>query len=740
MCGAPVQAGTGKGEHDMKRTIKQNLHLSFLLVAVFLIIFGFGSVASIPVQAASKPAQITECRLVSDGKIRITAELAKPKSVAGNTCYLFAESISESKLPAAAKPIQSKKKAKKMTFTVSLKQNSASSRLYSRFLLAVKNSDGTYSVISNARYISNPGKSAVYKYQFPTAVSKKGLQVSAAMTEDAMELNVHHSVLNIVFSDLISSKEQYNTASSVSYQYHGKTWWFRRSAVEAYDHQLIALKENNTIVNAVLLLGWRDDLKHLIYPAGRSQGHAFYAWNTANAAAREQLEAAISFLAHRYTASSGQYGRIAGWIVGNEVNNYGVYNYAGQKSLTQYARIYANAFRLTYNTVTSVYANARVYISLDHLWNYRVSGSFSSREMLDAFAKALKRQGNISWNLAYHPYSSPLTEPKFWENKNGWAIQSLTSPVINMANLSVLTSYIREKYGSSTRIILSEQGFTSVRHGISDGQESGEAETIASQQEQAAAIAYGYYLAESDDMIDSFILNRHVDHRDEVSQGLDLGLWNRDTDTSNPEWALNTKESWKVFKYMDTNKAKKVTSSSLSVIGIEKWSQVIDGFRKDFYTKTTVSSASLRQVKEYQKTASIASGWQKYGAASSMSKACGYRFLARDESRNPNCLWGFSQNFKKGLSFQKNPMFYTTLKVNGAAASKVQVKLRFFSGDHILESYGTIRAGREVRLGVSLEKWQYRNRVTKIQILIAPAAGGWKTGASLEMKLPVRGK
>ena len=716
----------------MERKSRRQGNWHLFLAVVGMLLFGMGIFSPTSAFAASKPAQITECRLISAGRIRITVEVENPQKLQGKKCYLFAETLSQSKLTASAKPIQSKNKARKITFTISLKQNTSSSRLYSRFLLAVKKRDGTYSVISDAKYISNPGKAARYKYRFPVTASKKGLQVSSAMTEDAIELNVHHSVLNIVFSDLISSEREYNKASSVPYKYNGKTYWFRSSAVESYDRQLVALQENKTVVSAVLLLRWRDDLKYLIYPSGRSQGHAFYAWNTSDTAAREQLQATISFLAHRYSSSSGKYGQIVNWIVGNEVNHYSVYNYAGKKTLTQYARIYANAFRLTYNTVTSVYANARVYISLDHLWNYQVSGSFTSRKMLDAFARALNRQGSIPWNLAYHPYGSPLTEPKFWENRNQQVTQALTSPVINMGNISILTSYIRKKYGSSTRIILSEQGFTSVRHTAM--------EDVPAEKDQAAAIAYGYYLAEKDDMVDSFIINRQVDHSEEVRQGLDLGLWKREDNAASYEWASEAKDSWKVFKYMDTNKAAEVTAPVLSVIGIEQWSEVIKGFDKKFYTKTTVDSSVLEQVDGYQERAGIPAGWMQYGAVTGMKKTSGILSASHDSSRNRNCLWGFSQQFRQGLSFRSNAVFYTTLKVNGAAGSHVQVKLRFFSGTHILESYGKIAAGEETALGVSLKNWKYRGKVTKIQVLIAPVQGGWKKDASVEMKLPVRGK
>ncbi len=687
------------------------------------------------VRAANRPVQITKCQLSSAKKVSVTATLSDPSAVSGSKCYLFALSFTQSKIPESARPLAAKKKAKKMTFSANLNNTKSTTLLYSRFVVAVKKNNGAYAAVSNYMYLSNPRKAATYKYSFPTASSKKGLQTSADMLEDAVDLNIRHSTLNIVFSDLIAPDAESNETESVPYSYHGKTYWFRRGIVSEYDTQLTALKENNVIVSAILLLGWRKDLKALIYPDGRKLGHSFYAWNTSNAAAREQLQAALAFLCSRYGSSSARHGRIVNWIVGNEVNNYNVYNYAGSKTLSQYAKIYARMFRLTYNTVTSIYSNARVYISLDHLWNTRVSGSFTSREMLDAFASALESGGSIPWNLAYHPYSSPLTEPRFWANTNSQVEQALTSPVINMGNIGILTSYIRQKYGSETRVILSEQGYTSVRHlkvGDTDLK-------IDAQKEQAAAIAYSYYLTESDDMIDSFIMNRHVDHQAEVDQGLDLGLWTTDTSGGKMEWADTKKQSWGVFKYMDSNLAENVTADSLSVIGISQWSDVIPGFNPLLYSKNSYATAVPQQVESYQKAASISSKWKLYGAASQIERTKSTLQAGHDGSRNLNSLWGFSQTFSKGLDFTQAPHLCTTLRVHGAEAAKTRVTILFISGNNILESSCVISCDEPVRLSVPLGNWYYQNAVQKIRILVSPVSGGWADDAFLKMSYPLRG-
>ncbi|MDO4345727.1 MAG: DUF5722 domain-containing protein [Eubacteriales bacterium] len=707
-------------QNDLKLRYRRLL-LPLLLLCLFL--------APAPrSSAAAKPVQISSCKLASASKVKVTAKLSNTASVPGSKCYLFALPFGKTTISSGAKPIQSKKKAKTMTFTFALNKTKASSHLYSNFVIAAKKS-GKYIAVSDTRYLSNPGKSAKYTYKFPTASSKKGLQVNADMLEDAVELNVRHSVVNFVFNEMFAAKSERNTKTSYAYKYQGKTYWFRKYVIQSYDKQLKALKESNTIVSAILLLGWRDDLTNLIYPSGREKGHFSYAWNTSNASARRQLQAALSFLSERYASSSAKNGRIVNWIVGNEVNNYTTYNYAGSKTLQQHAQIYANAFRMTYNTVTSVYSNARVYISLDHLWNTNtVPGSFASRKMLDAFAAAISRQGRIQWNLAYHPYSSPLTEPKFWENKNQQVTQSLTTPVINMGNISLLTSYIRSTYGASTRIILSEQGFTSVQDF-----------TKNVEKEQSAAIVYSYYLTEADDMIDSFIMNRHIDHKTETAQGLNLGLWTS-TSATTTEWADTKKDSWTVFKYMDTNQSPSVSDAYLSQIGAASWSQLVPGYSAALYSKTNIVTVPMSAVASYKKSAAIASNWLKYGAVTTQKKSGKGLRVIHDYRRNRNSLWGFSQSFSKKLSFGTNSRFCTTLKVSGSTGSKVAVKLRFYSGKNILESTGIIPANKQVKLSVSLKDWKYRKAVTKIQVLLAPASGSWKKTAYLDMANTVRAR
>ena len=99
---------------------------------------------------------------------------------------------------------------------------------------------------------------------------------------------------------------------------------------------------------------------------------------------------------------------------------------------------------------------------------------------------------------------------------------------------------------------------------------------------QAAAIAYGYYLAEANDMVDSFVVHRQVDHSVETAQGFYLGLW-----TCKPgalEIAYTKKQAYDVFKYMDTRYYMTYTRFALPLIKKTSWEQAVPGFNPAKFT------------------------------------------------------------------------------------------------------------------------------------------------------------
>ena len=208
---------------------------------------------------------------------------------------------------------------------------------------------------------------------------------------------------------------------------------------------------------------------------------------------------------------------------------------------------YAGAYRIMYYAVRSHSKNSRVYICTDHTWVDR-SGDWGAKPFMNAFNAEIKsQQKNIQWNLAYHAYPSILTSSATW--RDILAPNSESADFVSPKNLSILTGYVKNTFGSKTRIILSEQGFTS-----SSGTDV-----------QAAAIAYTYYKAEFDPMIDAVIFRSDMDNGGEAAQGLLFGL--KDVNG-------NKKPAYNVFKYMDTTKAETYTKPYLKTIGISKWKDI----------------------------------------------------------------------------------------------------------------------------------------------------------------------
>lgn len=500
------------------------------------------------------PAGITSCLITGPDEVTVTA------NVSGSGTYgVFVLGAGQTAIASNATPLGTTTGSGTITIKVPLQANTTASLINAKLVIGQKQG-GSYVAVSSGYYITNPEAIATNTRAFPTAPTKKGLQVNLTMAGDAADLGVNHSVINVVLSNLPCQ------SGGISYNYNGKTWHMDMGYVYALDQLFAEQAANGSIVSAVLLMPWDAEWQNLIIPSGRAAGHSFYGLNAEETAAREQLAAIFSFLANRYSDSGHN---VVNWILGNEVDDFTDYNWCGNIGLQEYAADYAHAFRLLYNSVKSQYSNARVYISLDHVWNYPRSYGFKGMDLFNAFVNELKAEGDINWNIAFHPYPNPITSPNFWKNRQG-VTNSSSSSIFTMLNLSYLTEYIKNTYGAQHRFILSETGFTSYSGGVHD------------EKLQAAAIAYGYYLAESNDMVDSFVVHRHVDHPAETGQGLYLGLWY----TSSPydEVASSKKFSWTVFKYMDTHQGAAYTNFALPIIGADSWSSIVPGYSAARYS------------------------------------------------------------------------------------------------------------------------------------------------------------
>lgn len=500
-------------------------------------------------------AVIESCLINSEtGKIDVTVTAPAIAASDDGYYYLFEEKTYDTAINGDEYIIEEGKDTK-LTFSVKLNYDSGNSRLFSKFVVAMLK-DGEFVEISRPRYITNPEAIAKYSPSFSQSGSKKGLLVdpNKLLGSELDDLGVKHAAYNIFIS-------RFFNGSGIGYTYNGKSYSFSRAVVEEYDHVFSTLTQKGIDVTAILLNDMHGKTE-LIHPLARSGGSAPYcAFNAADESGTQYLAAIASFLAQRYSGNG--HGKVMNWIIGNEINARHEWNYIKYMETDSYVEEYAKAFRIFYNAIKSINGNARVYISLDQQWGKSLTrtNGYSAKEILDSFNKNIKRNGNIDWGVAEHPYNYPLENPRAWSlsgRAGSYILDSETTPVLSIKNIHVLTDYLQKEEfltddGKVRHVSLSEMGYTS-----SSGQEL-----------QAASFVYAYKIVEANQYIDNLLLSRQTDASVEISQGLALGINTLDG---------GHKAIYNAYKYVDTSRASEFTDFALRVIGISSWSEVIKNY------------------------------------------------------------------------------------------------------------------------------------------------------------------
>lgn len=505
-------------------------------------------------------AKIESCLINTEtGKVDVTMSAEGLAISDDGYYYLFEEKIYDTALRSDDYIIEELKDVN-VTFSVNLNYNSVNSRLYSKFVVAVKK-DGAFMPISKPRYITNPEAIAKYNLSFGNTTSKKGLLVDPEKLRGSEldDLGVKHAAYNIPLSRILgnTSNAYYPT---VYYTYNGRSYAFNGQIIAEYDYVFSTLTNKGISTTAIILNDIHPGYMQLIHPKARSGGGnaPYYAFNATDEDGVEYLAAIGSFLANRYSGSS--HGKVTSWVIGNEINARKEWNYIEYMDTASYVEEYAKAFRVFYNAIVSVNGNARVYISLDQQWGKSLysNGGYSSKEILDEFNRNIKSGGNIDWGVAYHPYNYPLTSAKAWSTSgkaSSYVLDSETSPVITIKNIHVLTDYLQKEdlltdSGEVRHVTLSEMGYTS----------------SAGQDLQAASFVYAYKIIEANKYIDNMLFSRETDAQSEVAQGLALGI---------NTLGGGRKSIYNAFKYVDTEQSATYTDFALRVIGISSWSEVI---------------------------------------------------------------------------------------------------------------------------------------------------------------------
>ena len=554
---------------DRQQGRRRGLMGMILGAALFLAALGFfGRTAW---AATGLAGFISSCTITAD-KSNVTINFSSSGDAAGTDgqVYVFALKPYESEVGTVNMVGQAAAGASGQV-TVPLNLGTSQDRLYSKFVLGVFNGT-SFETISEPHYITNPEAVAENTAPFKDPLTKKGLNIEIDMLSDAFDLGVKHVTTNIAFSQIMGS--------GIEFEYDGKIYHFNKAVMDAYDATISALSNKGMTVTAIILNDWNPNTPDLIYPGVEQSSFAYYyMFNAATEAGFEQTRAIAAFLADHYSGKNPDYGKVSNWIIGNEINCQ-EWNYMGPTDVGTYVRAYQQAFRTIYTAIKSTNANDRVYFSLAYWWGMPYEGKddslhYKGKEIVDVFTSIANVEGQMDWGLAYHPYPHPLSEPEFWDDAaTGLVTTDFNSPVINFANLNVLTDYMaqeafRAPSGEVRHIILTEQGFTAY------SATKGYVPEI-----QAAAYAYSYYLVDSNPYIDAYTVSRQVDAPSEVNAGLRFGLWECDMNQPNLIVATKRRKIWQVFRDIDKKNATlEATEFAKEIIGIEKWSDVIPNFK-----------------------------------------------------------------------------------------------------------------------------------------------------------------
>ncbi len=371
----------------------------------------------------------------------------------------------------------------------------------------------------------------------------KGLQVQ--MLEDALTLGIHHAALNLNLSQLVRIPAK---PGDETLTIGGKTIGFRQ---EVFEGMPIKSYTDQGIRVYLILLAYQSGNSEidrlLLHPNMRIDApNRLGAFNTTTPDGVLVYEWILGQLARRQAHPEAKYGRVAGWIVGNEVNAHDEWYNRGPATVEEVVGDYHRALRLAHGVLVRSGGPGRVFASFEHHWTMRPGPnpkrSIPGKQFLLNLLTLSKLHGDFPWHLAYHPYPENLFEPRSWLDKQ--AKPSPDSPKITFKNLDQLALWMERPealfQGRPRRIILSEQGFHSPA-----GAEG--------QKHQAQGYVYAFERTKTIPQIDAFILHRHVDHA--IEGGLNLGLWtNQPGQICSPQ---QKKLLWQVFQDAGTSREEK---------------------------------------------------------------------------------------------------------------------------------------------------------------------------------------
>ncbi|MBQ9816563.1 MAG: hypothetical protein IJM59_03720 [Proteobacteria bacterium] len=363
------------------------------------------------------------------------------------------------------------------------------------------------------------------KDTYPTRKSIKSLQPDGASIDEVAGNETHGVVMNMVWMNWQPTQTSNCSGERL---YDGNCFTIGSST----ENQIKEYTKRGVVVTAILwgVPDWARIPNCGSYP---TVGPHF----CAPAPGKEKdFGRFAGFLAHYFNGENG-HGRIADFVIHNEVNNFKWFN-PGYKSFSavnidNQADVYAKSFNAAYDYIRKEQKQAKVLISLDHFFGEPSSANGSLASM--SFLKSLiPKLGEREWRLAYHSYPPNLLEPVF--GPDDWKDASKR---ITFGTLGILAAWLRQNYPTKPytwEIQLTENGI----NGYPSSRQSAQKEYLCKTFKNVLGTPG----------IESFVYHRLIDHPDETKDGLGCGLWNSNKNPK-PAWETfalanrkNVKEGW----------------------------------------------------------------------------------------------------------------------------------------------------------------------------------------------------
>ncbi len=497
------------------------------------------------VRAAGRPVAIDSC-LISGTDVECQISASSVPAGDDGKFYIYADEVYLD--GPTGDIVASVKAGTSVSVSFPLEYGTEKSNLSRKFLVAVKK-NGQMQQVSDEHYITNPEALAAYSSTRMDSGIKGILPDITKVSEGQLaDLGIRQVVYNMDINEICSVR---SAPDAIAFDYNGQTYYFDGDLIGRYDSTILGLNRNGLQITMVLLNGGEGLYgQDLIHPLARDGFECpGYALNVAEEEGVNHIKAIGAFLGQRYSGQLGC-GQVDNWIIGNEVNARTSWWYTSSDSLDVNVNIYVKAFRILYNEIKGMNANARIYNSIDQEWNRKSNpGSFLAKGYLDQFNYYMNREGNIDWDLSYHPYNSPLYDPYAWNGPAVWVGDSLSTPYITMQNIDILIDYMHQNKflspsGEVRSISIAEIGYTS-----SFGDEN-----------QEASIAYGYLKAASLPDVDAFMLFRQTDEAEEMESHLALGLYDLEG---------NKKPAYEIYKKLGTADEAEAKERASEIIGMD---------------------------------------------------------------------------------------------------------------------------------------------------------------------------